>query len=75
MQVFSDPLTAFYFSGEMYTTLGYGNYVLPPEYRGLPFVIGFTGLFSASISGAGMYSMLQDLGRAVREAEIAAKSP
>jgi len=67
MQVFSDPLTSFYFSGEMYTTLGYGTYYLAPEYRGLPFIIGFTGLFSASISGAGMFSMLQDLGRAGRQ--------
>ena len=63
MKVFSDPLTAFYFSGEMYTTLGFGFYQIPPDLRGLPFVIGFTGLFSASISGAGLYSMLQELAR------------
>jgi len=62
MQVFVDPLTAFYFAGEMYTTLGYGNYQLGPEWRGLPFIIGFTGLFSVSISGAGLFTMLQDLG-------------
>jgi hypothetical protein len=68
MKVFSDPMTAFFFSGEMYTTLGYGSYQLPDGLRGLPFVIGFTGLFSASISGAGLYSMLQDLGRASRQA-------
>lgn len=61
MKVFPEPLTAFYFAGEMYTTLGYGSYQLSPELRGLPFCIGFTGLFSASISGAGLYSMLQDL--------------
>jgi hypothetical protein len=66
MHVFSDRLTSFYFAGEMYTTLGYGSYSLPPELRGLPFVIGFTGLFSASISGAGMYSMLQELARVRR---------
>jgi hypothetical protein len=66
MHVFSDRLTAFYFAGEMYTTLGYGSYTLPPELRGLPFVIGFTGLFSASISGACMYSMLQELARVRR---------
>jgi hypothetical protein len=63
MSVFSDKLTSFYFAGEMYTTLGYGNYQLAPEWRGLPFTIGFTGLFSASISGAGLFTMLQDLGR------------
>lgn len=64
MNVFSDPLTSFYFAGEMYTTLGYGNYPLTPEWRGLPFIIGFTGLFSVSISGAGLFTMLQDLGKA-----------
>ena len=63
MKVFPDPLMAFYFSGEMYTTLGFGSYQLPPDLRGLPFVVGFTGLFSASISGAGLYSMLQELAR------------
>jgi hypothetical protein len=62
MNVFSDHLTSFYFAGEMYTTLGYGSYQLAPEWRGLPFIIGFTGLFSASISGAGLFTMLQDLG-------------
>jgi hypothetical protein len=70
MHVFSDRLTSFYFAGEMYTTLGYGSYSLPPELRGLPFVIGFTGLFAASISGAGMYSMLQELAR-VRQSRSA----
>ena len=63
MKVFTDQLTSFYFAGEMYTTLGYGNYQLASEWRGLPFIIGFTGLFSASISGAGLFTMLQDLGR------------
>lgn len=74
MKVFSEPLTAFYFAGEMYTTLGYGSYPLPPELRGLPFCIGFTGLFSASISGAGLYSMLQDLAR-VRQTRVSNKPP
>ena len=73
MKVFSEPLTAFYFAGEMYTTLGYGSYQLPPGLRGLPFCIGFTGLFSASISGAGLYSMLQDLA-GVRHARANNKS-
>jgi len=63
MKVFSDPMNAFIFSGEMYTTLGYGSYQMPEGLRGLPFLIAFTGLFSASISGAGLYSMLQNLGK------------
>ncbi len=62
MKVFPDQLTSFYFAGEMYTTLGFGSYKFAPEWRGLPFIIGFTGLFSASISGAGLFTMLQDLG-------------
>ena len=63
MGVFTNQLTSFYFAGEMYTTLGFGNYQLADKWRGLPFIIGFTGLFSASISGAGLFTMLQDLGR------------
>jgi hypothetical protein len=63
MGVFTDQLTSFYFAGEMYTTLGYGNFVLAPQWRGLPLIIGFTGLFSVSISGAGLFSMLQELAR------------
>lgn len=66
MKVFPDPMTAFFFTGEMYTTVGYGSYHLPDGLRGLPVVIAFTGLFSASISGAGLYSMLQNLGKPLK---------
>ncbi|MDH6302929.1 hypothetical protein M2128_001870 [Polynucleobacter sphagniphilus] len=59
--VFSDPLASFYFAGEMYTTVGYGNYQLSPEWRGLPLVIAFSGIFAVSISGAGLFNMLQIL--------------
>ncbi|MDH6300979.1 ion channel [Polynucleobacter sphagniphilus] len=61
MGVFSDPLASFYFAGEMYTTVGYGNYELSPEWRGLPLVIAFSGIFAVSISGAGLFNMLQIL--------------
>lgn len=61
MGVFSDPLASFYFAGEMYTTVGYGNYQLSPEWRGLPLVIAFSGIFAVSISGAGLFNMLQIL--------------
>ncbi|ANI99925.1 hypothetical protein A8O14_07495 [Polynucleobacter wuianus] len=61
MGVFSDPLASFYFAGEMYTTVGYGNYQLSPEWRGLPLVIAFSGIFAISISGAGLFNMLQML--------------
>ncbi|MBT8615609.1 transporter [Polynucleobacter paneuropaeus] len=61
MGVFTDPLASFYFAGEMYTTVGYGNYQLSPEWRGLPLVIAFSGIFAVSISGAGLFNMLQML--------------
>ena len=61
MGVFSDPIASFYFAGEMYTTVGYGNYQLSPEWRGLPLVIAFSGIFAVSISGAGLFNMLHIL--------------
>lgn len=62
MMIFPIPSPHF-FAREMYALLGYGSYQLPPEWRGLPFLIGFTGLFAVSISGSGLYTTLQGLGR------------
>ena len=61
MGVFTDPLVSFYFVGEMYSSAGYGNYQLSPEWRGLPILLAFSGLFAVSISTAGLFSMLQML--------------
>jgi hypothetical protein len=61
MGVFTDPLVSFYFAGEMYTTVGYGNYQLSPEWCGLPFLLAFSGIFAVSISAAGLFRMLQML--------------
>jgi len=61
MGVFTDPLVSFYFAGDMYTTVGFGNYQLSPEWRGLPFLLAFSGIFAVSISTAGLFSMLQML--------------
>ena len=41
-----DLRTAFYFSGETYTTLGFGDVILPHEWRQLALLIAMSGLFS-----------------------------
>ena len=53
----TNPQT-FYFAGEMYTTVGYGNYSLSERWRILPIIISFTGIFAVSMSGAALYSMM-----------------
>ena len=53
----TNPQT-FYFAGEMYTTVGYGNYNLSNSWRILPIIISFTGIFAVSMSGAALYSMM-----------------
>jgi len=56
-----DPMSAFYFVGEMYTTLGFGQFNVDPRWRVLPIIISIGGIFSASISAAALYSMLNAL--------------
>jgi len=51
----------FYFVGEMYTTLGFGNYPLNSAWQVLPILISFSGVFSVSMSGAALYSMMGTL--------------
>jgi hypothetical protein len=51
----------FYFAGEMYTTIGYGNYALSERWRILPIIISFSGIFAVSMSGAALYSMMGTL--------------
>ncbi len=41
-----DLRTAFYFSGETYTTLGLGDVALPPEWRQITSLISISGVFS-----------------------------
>ena len=53
----TNPQT-FYFAGEMYTTVGYGNYSLSERWRILPIIISFTGIFAVSMSGAAPDSMM-----------------
>ncbi|MBV5346086.1 MAG: two pore domain potassium channel family protein [Rhodoferax sp.] len=41
-----DLRTAFYFSGETYTTLGLGDVILPPEWRQIISLIAISGVFA-----------------------------
>lgn len=59
--VFPGVTQTFYFVGEMYTTLGYGSYPLSSAWQGLPILISFSGVFSVSMSGAALYSMMGSL--------------
>jgi hypothetical protein len=56
--VFPGITQTFYFVGEMYTTLGFGNYPLGSGWQILPILISFSGIFSVSMSGAALYSMM-----------------
>ena len=58
LQVLPANPQTFYFAGEMYTTVGYGNYTLAERWRILPIIISFSGIFSVSMSGAALYTML-----------------
>ena len=59
--VFPGVSQTFYFAGEMYTTLGFGNYPLGSSWQILPILISFSGIFSVSMSGAALYSMMGTL--------------
>jgi len=61
LKVFPTNLQTFYFAGEMYTTIGYGIYSLSEQWKILPIIISFTGIFAVSMSGAALYSMMVNL--------------
>lgn len=46
IHAFLDLRTAFYFTGETYTTLGFGDILLPAGWRQLALFIAMSGLFS-----------------------------
>ncbi len=46
IHAFGDLRTAFYFTGETYTTLGFGDVLLPPGWRQLALFIAMSGLFA-----------------------------
>jgi hypothetical protein len=61
LKVFPTNPQTFYFAGEMYTTVGYGNYNLSEQWRILPIIISFSGIFAVSMSGAALYSLMGSL--------------
>lgn len=61
LQVFPSNPKIFYFAGEMYTTVGYGSWDLPQQWKILPILIAFTGVFAVSMSGAALYTMMGGL--------------
>lgn len=68
-----DWRTAGFFAGNTYTTVGYGNFVLPAGWRMLAPIIAMSGLFTFGWSG----SVLVDVVRRcndIREAAVAAKT-
>ncbi|HEY5308469.1 MAG TPA: potassium channel family protein [Casimicrobiaceae bacterium] len=68
-----DWRTAGFFAGNTYTTVGYGNFVLPLGWRMLAPIIAMSGLFTFGWSG----SVLVDIVRrcnAIRDAAVAAKA-
>jgi hypothetical protein len=61
LKIFTNNPEVFYFAGEMYTTVGFGSYELEKNWRILPIIIAFTGIFAASMSGAALFNMLSSL--------------
>ncbi len=58
LQVLPTNIQTLYFAGEMYTTVGYGNYTLIERWKIIPIIISFTGIFAVSLSGAALYTMM-----------------
>lgn len=58
LKVFPTNPQTFYFAGEMYTTVGFGTYNLAEQWRILPIIISFSGIFAVSMSGAALYTMM-----------------
>jgi hypothetical protein len=61
LKVFDNDLHAFYYIGAYYTTVGTTSFVVPQNWQVLPIFISFTGIFSASLSAAVLYSMINTL--------------
>jgi len=56
---FPDLETAFYFSGVTYTTVGYGDFVLPPRWRVLGAVEALTGILMCGLSASAFFAVNQ----------------
>ncbi len=67
LKIFEIDTNAFYFAGEMYTTVGYGTFPLPENWKILPIVVAFSGIFAASMSGAVLFNMI---GQIIRKKKV-----
>jgi hypothetical protein len=54
---FPDAESSFYFAGVTYTTLGYGDLVLPREWRLLGPIEGLTGILMCGLSAGLFFAM------------------
>jgi len=61
LKIFVSNPDALYFVGEMYVTVGFGSFQLEKNWRILPIIIAFTGIFAASMSAAALFNMLSSL--------------
>ena len=61
LKIFVSNPDALYFAGEMYVTVGFGSFQLEKNWRILPIIIAFTGIFAASMSAAALFNMLSSL--------------
>jgi len=53
-----DPESAFYFAGVTYTTIGYGDLVLPKPWRMLAPVEGLTGIIMCGLSASIFFAVV-----------------
>jgi len=61
IEVFSDFQTALYFAGATFTTIGYGDVVLPPGRYLLAPLVGITGLLMLGVSTAVMAAAVMNM--------------
>jgi hypothetical protein len=56
-----DPEAALYFSGVTYTTIGYGDLVLPTQWRVLAPIEGMTGVLMGGLSASFFFAIVQQI--------------
>ena len=58
MECMPDAESAFYFSGVTYTTLGYGDLLLPERWRMLGPIEGLTGILMSGLSASLFFAII-----------------
>lgn len=61
---------AFYFCANSYTTLGYGEVLLPPSWRELSPLIAISGLFTFGFTTSALFELVGDNNRLVKELAV-----